>query len=214
MTDAEVAQALELVKDTTKWWPCVGGAHDTQVGKMCSTLKLDGADGEENGVGVGFKDKLIERMGRLWGDPDWQHITVDLFRYTPGHGPTLVHGDMVPSEEGGPHGTAKSSVALYLTAPGGKNGAATAWPNVGVRSIPAAGTAVTWLNVNPDGSHNYNALHGVEQWNQGDQDRLVLFMSTEPQTFRYKHVVGFNSGLRELGEQRSGSKARQMAVHF
>ena len=67
-----------------------------------------------------------------------------------------------------------------------------------------AGMALTWLNVNADGTHNYNASHEVEACPTAaasDEDRIVLFASTAPEWFKDKHTHGFDRTTREFGVQ-------------
>ena len=132
LDEAEIAQVLKLVPPAgaPAWQPCDGDAHNRQIGKTCATLNLDD---EGRGPAAG----IIERMASLWDDEQIQRLEIDMFRYAPGHGPTHLHRDFTDGDNvnDGEH-TGKSSVVLYLTAPGGSNGAATNWPSVGVRSVP------------------------------------------------------------------------------
>ena len=86
LSEAETAKALLLVSPRgPAWKPCVGDAHDTQVGKICSEITLDSGP---------FAEELIARVQRVWDDPEsGKRTSLDVFRYAPGHASTLLHRD-------------------------------------------------------------------------------------------------------------------------
>jgi hypothetical protein len=102
---------------------------------------------------------------------------VDVMLTRGGSAHSILHHDLDAeslNEESDTVGFATVTTIIYLT----DGGAATYFPVPQILVTPEKGAALTWLNVNADGSSRHSALHGVQAAADDDADRLILSIRT------------------------------------
>ena len=147
-------ESLDDEAEDGRFETCVGyGIHEHLDCKKCFRLTLDNCRDDE----CALLSEIFERIRAIWPTESPQSDYLYVQRYEPGCGQTSVHVDVTESMTA----AVSSTQVFYLSSGGGKVYFPNALPQK-TAVEPVAGTLLTWLNVNPDGTENEAAYHGVE----------------------------------------------------
>ena len=150
--------------DSGHFGRCAGVSHEHLDDKECFRFSEENSHPQDEDL-VG---QVMEEIQTLWPSQQEQRGYMYAQRTKPGCGPTEIHRDVNHFDSST---SATTTTVLYLS----DGGAGVFFPHINTVIHPKKGMMLTWLNVKPDGNHNYKANHGIQASPEHlEVDRLAL----------------------------------------